>query len=67
MTMNNEFCPRDCEYLNMTEEQQDMSKATKPHVCLKYNTRLYHLTAHPDLYKCEECYKENSNETVAID
>lgn len=61
--MSNEYCPRDCKYLNITEEEQQKFKNDLPdeyryHKCLKYDARLWHLLAHPDLYKCEECYKE---------
>lgn len=62
--MNN-FCPRDCEYLSLKEsEQYALSKKLgfiPPHICNKYGQRLYHLSAHPQLYKCEECLKEGNN------
>lgn len=58
MIMNNEFCPRNCEYLSITEKMQDLLDTPRPHVCLKYDTRLYHLLAHPDLYRCDKCYEE---------
>ena len=57
--MKNCFCPRNCEYLNITEAEQESASKRKPHVCIKYDVRLYHLLAHPDLYRCEQCYKEN--------
>jgi hypothetical protein len=57
--MNNDFCPRNCPHLNMTEKQQVWLNTTKPHICTKYDVKLYHLLAHPDLYRCEQCYKEN--------
>jgi hypothetical protein len=59
--MNKDFCPRDCKFLSLTEEQQQQQNRGNhtPHICLKYDTKLYHLLAHPDLYKCERCYKEN--------
>ena len=57
--MNNKFCPRDCEYLNITEEMQNILGTGQSHICLKYDTKLYHLYAHPDLYRCEKCYEEN--------
>ena len=62
-----DFCPKDCKYLNITEEQQQAIKGAIPwiykeHRCRKYNVRLYHMLAHPDLYKCEQCYKENKND-----
>lgn len=60
MTESNEYCPRDCEHLSLKEsEQANVAKKLgflPPHVCNKYNKKLYHLLAHPDLYKCNECY-----------
>lgn len=60
--MTSEYCPRECPYLNITEENQQKFKTDLPdefrvHICLKYNARLWHLLAHPDLYKCNECYR----------
>lgn len=52
-----EYCKPDCRYLSITEEQQEGTK-NHPHICLKYNVRLYHLLAHPHIYKCEQCYRE---------
>jgi hypothetical protein len=57
--MSKEFCSRDCKYLNITEEQQNMLGTSQPHICIKYDTRLYHLMAHPELYRCEKCYEED--------
>jgi hypothetical protein len=59
--MNKGFCPRDCEHLSITEEQQQLQNRGNhtPHICLKYDTKLFHLLAHPDLYRCEKCYEEN--------
>jgi hypothetical protein len=61
--MNSEdFCPQDCKYLSITEEQQKVTEKinmkTYEHRCYKYDVKLYHLLAQPNLYKCEECYKE---------
>ena len=57
----NEFCPQDCEYINFSESEQEyvhtLTKRTPPHWCEKYDTRLWHFSAHPNLYKCEECAK----------
>lgn len=55
-----EYCKPDCKYLSITEEQQQKCNKNTPHICLKYNVRLYHLMAHPHLYKCEQCYMESS-------
>lgn len=62
--MDKMFCPRNCKYLNITEEQQQAIKGAidwiyKEHRCRKYNVRVFHLSQHPDLYRCAECYKEN--------
>lgn len=38
-----------------------MVAGVKPqHRCTKYVKPLYHMLAHPDLYKCEECFKEGN-------
>lgn len=55
-----EYCKPDCRYLNITEEQQQEGTKSPPHICLKYNVRLYHLLVHPYIYKCEQCYREGS-------
>ena len=64
--MTNEFCPRNCEHLSITEEKQNfmaMIAGVKPqHRCSKYIKILHHLDAHPELYKCEECLKETPDE-----
>ena len=57
--MNTDFCTRDCKYLNIIEDEQELQhKIKQPHICLKYNTRVYHslpFYAHPELFKCEKC------------
>lgn len=65
--MNNKFCPRDCKHLSITEEKQNMFGGAidwfyKIHLCCKYNERVFHLGAHPDLYKCKQCVKEDSDD-----
>jgi hypothetical protein len=66
MKMSNEYCPIDCEHLSLKEsEQVSLTKKLgfiPPHVCNKYEQKLYHFLAHPKLYKCEECLKENSSD-----
>ena len=60
--MNNNFCLSECEYLNITEQQQDaLGKEGRMinHRCNKYNVPLYHRSTHPKLFKCEECLKES--------
>lgn len=63
---NSEYCPQDCCYLSLTEKRQDELKnitgMTSHHFCKKYNVRLYHLSAHPFLYKCKECLKDENME-----
>lgn len=66
--MNNIFCPRDCEHLSITEEQQNMFGGAidwynKIHICRKYNVRVFHMSRHPDLYRCAQCVKEDKNDT----
>lgn len=60
--MSNEYCPRDCKYLSLTEKRQrelkNLTGMDSHHFCKKYNVRLYHMLAHPDLYKCSECYRD---------
>ena len=59
--MNNDLCPRDCKYLSHTEHDQNTSDQSVLHKCLKYDIRLFRLLAHPDLYKCDQCFKENED------
>ena len=57
-----EFCPRDCEHLSVTEDEQTVARKDgihKEHWCNKYDCRLFHLTEHPMLYKCDRCKKES--------
>lgn len=54
-----QYCPQDCKYLNVSEEAQQKLKREKvQHKCLKYDVRLYHMLAHPKLYKCGECIND---------
>lgn len=57
------FCPMNCKWLNCSEAEQirihEDSKQMVKHICLKYEIQLLHLEAHPNLYRCTECYKEN--------
>lgn len=63
--MNKELCPQNCEWLNLSEAQQnkiyDLTGEKPNHFCIRYGVRLYHMLAHPGLYKCEDCIK---NETL---
>lgn len=60
--MNDKFCPKDCPCLSLTEKRQkelkNLTGMDSHHFCKKYGDRLYHLDAHPNLYKCEACLKE---------
>lgn len=61
--MNSEYCPRDCKHLSITEEHQNMFGGAidwfyKIHICCKYNERVFHLGAQPDLYRCAKCIKD---------
>jgi hypothetical protein len=57
----------DCKYLNITESEQRHIGNHIPHFCTKYNKRVIHRASsrrHSGyLYPCEECEKENNNET----
>lgn len=50
-----DFCPGQCEYLSITEEEQDKIRQKQDHICLKYNQRVKHGAYHPLLMKCVEC------------
>lgn len=58
-----EFCPCDCPYLNITEKQQSdirlQTRIDTKHKCLRYNVILYHMLAHPNIYRCEQCYQDS--------
>ena len=56
---NKYFCPVNCEHLSVTEEMQNILGTGQPHICLKYDTKLYHLYAHPELYRCDKCIEED--------
>ena len=57
----------DCKYLMVTEKQQEELKlygfGFVPHICTKYDKRVFHMTQSRNhsryLYPCEECEKEN--------
>ena len=56
------FCPEDCPYLSLTEKRQrelkNLTGIDSHHFCKKYNVRLYHLSEHPNLHMCEQCYND---------
>lgn len=49
------YCPPNCNWLVLTEFEQDKSGIKTPHWCNKYNKRVSHFDAHPNLYKLKEC------------
>lgn len=59
-----------CPYLSLTEETQDYLKkevgksALYPHLCMKYNRRVYHFGDEPWLYPCQECEEVKENDNV---
>lgn len=63
-----DFCPETCPYLSLTElrqaELKNITGINSIHKCMKYNERLYHLAAHPKLYKCAKCYHEEIDISV---
>ena len=60
--MSDIYCPINCKWLNVTEEEQNRLQQNTGkklhHVCLKHEKQLYRLSDHPKLHKCEECCKE---------
>lgn len=48
-----------CPYISIRESEQTSNK--EPHVCRKYNKKLYHRGQHPAIPKLPEC-KEADNE-----
>lgn len=53
---NIRYCDDDCEYLSITEEEQNNMEVKPFHICLFYSERLYHGDSHPCLYRTKECY-----------
>ena len=66
----------DCKYLSCTEEEQNNLRhalnITTLHICTKYNKRVFHghnsfingKMHNSFIHPCEECLKENENETA---
>ena len=56
-----------CPHISITEEVQDYLKkevgktALYPHICMKYNQRVYHLGNEPMIHPCQQCEKEKEN------
>lgn len=57
ITDNNKFCYEDCEYLSITEREQDkLAKGQAiPHICKRYNVKVIHNGNHPQLERFEGC------------
>jgi hypothetical protein len=60
------FCPQDCEYLSLTEAEQDADPKGryKDHRCNALNVKLYHLHDHPNLHRhanCPKVWHENTD------
>ncbi len=50
------YCPPDCFWLSPTEEEQDANPIGNGiHMCGKFNKRVMHLGAHPQLLRVEGC------------
>lgn len=54
-----DFCPDNCEYLSITEAEQNKHPGKPDHICLKYNIRVKHGAFHPMLMRCKECLKDD--------
>jgi len=50
----NEYCGN-CEWLSITEEEQNKQKIKNSHFCKKYKRRVYHLEHHPNIIKFYKC------------
>lgn len=50
------YC-KDCKYLSITEEQQEITNSKEEHICSKFNKRVVHGLHHPDILRCIECMK----------
>ena len=49
------FCDQDCQYLSISEREQDKSGDKPPHMCNKYGVPLIHGTYHPRLISMAGC------------
>lgn len=56
-----------CPHISLTEEVQDYLKkevgktALYPHICMKYNKRVYHWGNEPMIHPCPQCEEEKEN------
>ncbi len=49
-----------CRNLSVTELEQTDKK--EPHICLRYNKRVYHYTEHPNIVRLDICVIEESKQ-----
>ena len=65
-----------CKHISCTEREQDQLKklfdAYPPHICNKYNKRVFHGTIrrinhNSCLYPCEECIKESDKKNEEME
>jgi hypothetical protein len=55
----------DCKYMTVKEGNQSENK--EPHMCSKYDTRIYHLGRHPRLIPIDECeYKASDLVSIIL-
>ena len=52
-----QYCPKNCKFLNITEEEQNKNPLKPPHNCklTRGYTVLLHNGHHPKLLRCEKC------------
>jgi len=56
--MYTDYCGENCQYLNISEKDQNLYSRKPDHRCHKYNVRLYHLRFHPNIVKCRACKEQ---------
>lgn len=49
------LCDDCCQFLSITEIEQNRVRPKPDHICTKYNTRVKHEKYHPRLMKCKGC------------
>jgi hypothetical protein len=50
-----DICYPNCKFL--TPKEKDQIK-NEPHICSKFNQRVFHFNCEPNLFRCEECQNE---------
>ncbi len=57
------FCPKGCEHLDPTEEEQRKTvNLDRLHQCKKFGVMVYHGPFHPRLLRCLQCAEEARKE-----